>query len=46
MADKRTGSEAFKQAALEIEGGVKRAIDYLETASRPNPRQLRVISEM
>jgi predicted enzyme related to lactoylglutathione lyase len=50
MAQKRTVSEAFGQAAREVEGEVKRAIDYIESDIGPRARRdgenvLRRISE-
>ena len=50
MAEKRTVSEAFGQAAREVEGEVKRAIEYIETnivpkARRDGEKVLRRLSE-
>ena len=50
MADKKTVSEAFEQAAREVEGEVKRAIDYIEInivprARRDGEKVLRRLSE-
>jgi len=50
MAEKRSASEAFEQAAREVEAEVKRAIEYIETnvippARRDGEKILRRISE-
>jgi hypothetical protein len=50
MAEKRSASEAFEQAAREVEAEVKRAIEYIETNVIPTARRdgekiLRRISE-
>ena len=50
MAKKRTVSEAFGHAAREVEGEVKRAVDYIESNIVPKARRdgenvLRRISE-
>ena len=50
MADKRTVSEAIEQATREVEGEVKRAMDYVETnivpkARRDGEKVLRRLSE-
>ena len=39
MAEKPTVSEAFQQAAREVEGEVNRAIDYIETNFVPKARR-------
>jgi hypothetical protein len=39
MAEKPTVPEAFEQAAREVEGEVKRAIDYIQTNFVPNARR-------
>ena len=50
MAENKTVSEAFGQAAREVEGEVKRAIEYIETnivpkARRDGEKVLRRLSE-
>ena len=50
MAEKRSVSEAFEQAAREVEAEVKRAIEYIETnlvpkARRDGEKVLRRLSE-
>ena len=50
MAEKRSVSEAFEQAAREVEAEVKRAMEYIETnivpkARRDGEKVLRRISE-
>jgi hypothetical protein len=50
MSEKRTVSEAFEQAAREVEAEVKRAIEYLESnivprARRDGEKVLRRLSE-
>jgi len=50
MPDKRTVSEAIEQATREVEGEVKRAIEYVETniipkARRDGEKVLRRLSE-
>lgn len=50
MADKKSVSEAFGQAAREIEAEVKRAIEYIEAnlvpkARRDSEKMLRRLSE-
>ena len=50
MAEKNTVSEALGQAAREVEGEVKRAIEYIETnivprARRDGEKVLRRLSE-
>ena len=50
MSEKRTVSEAFEQAAREVEAEVKRAVEYIETnivprARRDGERVLRRLSE-
>jgi hypothetical protein len=39
MAEKKSASEAFEQAAREIEAEVKRAIGYIETNVLPKARK-------
>ena len=39
MAEKKSASEAFEQAAREIEAEVKRAIGYIEANVLPKARQ-------
>jgi hypothetical protein len=39
MAKKRTVSEAFGHAARELEGGVKRAIEYIDSTIVPRARR-------
>jgi hypothetical protein len=39
MAEKRTVSEALEEAARELEGGVKRAVEYIETNIVPKARR-------
>ena len=50
MAEKKSVSEAIEQAAREVEGEVKRAVDYIETnivprARRDGEKVLRRLSE-
>ena len=50
MTEKRTVTEAFERAAREVEGEVKRAIEYIETnivprARRDSEKVLRRLSE-
>jgi hypothetical protein len=50
MGEKRTTSEAFEQAAREVESEVKRAIEFIETnivprARRDGEKLLRRLSE-
>ena len=50
MADKKSVSEAIEQAAREVEGEVKRAVEYIETnivpkARRDGEKVLRRLSE-
>jgi hypothetical protein len=50
MAEKRSASEAFEQAAREVEAEVKRAVEYIETnvvpkARRDGEKVLRRLSE-
>jgi hypothetical protein len=50
MPEKKTGSEAFEQAARKVEVEVKRALDYIETnivpkARRDGEKVLRRLSE-
>jgi hypothetical protein len=50
MPEKKTVSEAFEQAAREVEVEVKRALDYIETnivpkARRDGEKVLRRLSE-
>ena len=50
MANKKTVSEAIEQTAREVEGEVKRAIEYVETnivpkARRDGEKVLRRLSE-
>lgn len=50
MAEKKNLSEAIEQAAREVEGEVKRAVDYIETnivpkARRDGEKLLRRLSE-
>jgi hypothetical protein len=50
MSEKRTVSEAFEQAARELEAEVKRAIEYIESnivprARRDGEKVLRRLSE-
>jgi hypothetical protein len=50
MSEKRTVSQAFEQAAREVEAEVKRAIEYLESnivprARRDGEKVLRRLSE-
>ncbi len=50
MVEKRSVSEAFEQAAREVEAEVKRAIEYIETnivpkARRDGEKVLRRLSE-
>jgi hypothetical protein len=50
MSEKRTVSEAFEQAAREVEAEVKRAIEYIESnivprARRDGEKVLRQLSE-
>jgi hypothetical protein len=49
MAEKRSVSEAFEQAAHELEAEVKRAVEYIETnvpkARRDGEKMLRRLSE-
>jgi hypothetical protein len=50
MSEKRTVSEAFEQAAREVEAEVKRAIEYIESnivprARRDGEKVLRRLSE-
>ena len=50
MADKKSVSEAIERAAREVEGEVKRAVDYIETnivpkARRDGEKVLRRLSE-
>jgi hypothetical protein len=39
IAAKRSVSEAFEQAARELEAEVKRAVEYIETNIVPKPRR-------
>ena len=39
MAEKKSASEAFEQAAREIESEVRRAIGYIEANVLPKARQ-------
>ena len=50
MSEKRTVSEAFEQAAREVEAEVKRDVEYIETnivpkARRDGEKVLRRLSE-
>ena len=50
MADKKSVSEAIERAAREVEGEVKRAVDYIEAnivpkARRDGEKVLRRLSE-
>jgi hypothetical protein len=50
MAEKRTASEAFEQAAREVEAEVKRAVEYIQAnfvpkARRDGEKVLRRLSE-
>ena len=50
MDEKRSASEAFEQAAREVEAEVKRAVEYIETnvvpkARRDGEKVLRRLSE-
>jgi hypothetical protein len=50
MAEKRSASETFEQAAREVEAEVKRAVEYIETnfvpkARRDGEKVLRRLSE-
>lgn len=50
MAEKKTVSEAIEQATREVEGQVKRAIEYIDTnivpkARRDGEKVLRRLSE-
>lgn len=50
MADKKSVSEAIERAAREVEGEVKRAVDFIETnivpkARRDGEKVLRRLSE-
>ena len=50
MSEKRNVSEAFEQAARELEAEVKRAVEYIETnivprARRDGEKVLRRLSE-
>ena len=39
MADKRSVSEAFEEAAREVDAAVKRGIEYIETDIVPKARR-------